>query len=73
MKNTWIEALGTLFVAVVITATIFVSMLGAGKQGRESGIRDMRHEAVAAGHAEYVAGEDGSPIWRWKALPGESK
>lgn len=48
-----------------LIAGYFLGMLS----GVREGLRQARAEAIRLGHAEWVAGKDGQPVFRWKERP----
>ena len=48
-----------------------VGVAVGGIGGHKEGSRSVRTELIKSGHAEYVAGENGEPIWRMKEVGNE--
>ena len=45
---------------------ILLGIIIGGLFGECIGVRDMKHEAVREGHAEWVADASGKPQFKWK-------
>jgi hypothetical protein len=73
MSKSVSEFLGALVVAAGVTGLLMLFMHAGTVEGKSLKEKAIQREAVLSGHAEYVADENGSPKWQWKALSPESK
>lgn len=54
------------FKGLGIALFVLLFCIGLVVAGHNTATRQIQHEAIRLGHAEWVADKDGQPVFRWK-------